>query len=260
MSEEAIKDAVAAIQRGDRRRARRLLGQIVNVDPDNLSAWWYLAAALEDSEQRIHCLKQVLRIQPGHAEAKQVLAQLERRIAQVTPPMGTSRPVVDAYQDRQSDHLLVSKPVEEPESVPESNPLGDVTVAAVSVGVALLAIGIAIVLAVTGRAADFVGSPDIDFQPTLQPLAFGIEACTASEDGSAMLVFINNAPVSIEVLRGAEGAEEALVALEPGEQASVDVENDLRVRYAVKTTAEGYTGSGAFFQVTSGSVCLVPVQ
>ncbi|MBN1121280.1 MAG: tetratricopeptide repeat protein [Anaerolineae bacterium] len=260
MSDEVIKEAVAAIQNGDRRRARRLLGQVVNVEPDNLSAWWYLAAALEDSEQRIHCLKQVLRIQPDHAEAKQVLSQLERRIAQVTPPTGTTRPVVDAYQDKKSDHLLVSKPAAESGAGSESKPLGDVAVAAISMGVALLAIAIAVILAVTGRAADFIGSPDIEFQPTLQPLTFGIEACTTSEDGSTRLVFINNAPIPIEIVRGPEGSEEELISLEPGEQAPVDVDKDLRVRYAVKTTADGYTGSGASFQVSSGSVCLVPVQ
>jgi tetratricopeptide (TPR) repeat protein len=260
MSDDVIKEAVEAIQKGDRRRARRLLGQVVNADPDNLSAWWYLAAALEDSEQRIHCLKQVLRIQPDHAEAKQVLSQLERRIAQVTPPTGTTRPVADAYQDRLSDHLLVSKPESESELESESKPLGDVTVAAISIGVALLAIAIAVVLALTGHAADFIGSPEIDLQPTLQSLTFGIEACTTSEDGSTMLVFNNNSPVPIEIYRGAEGAEEKLASLEPGEQAPVDVENELRVRYAVKTTADGYTGGGAFFQVSPGSVCLVPVQ
>jgi len=260
MSDETIQEAVTAITNGDRRRARRLLGQIVNTDPDNLSAWWYLAAALEDSEQRIHCLRQVLRIQPDHAEAKKVLSQLERRVAQVTPPQGTMRPVVDAYQDQQADHLRVKEPEKEGESGEENSPLGDVTVAGISVGVALLAIVIAVILAVTGQAADFIGSPEVDLEPTSMPLTFGIEACAASEDGSAMLVFINNAPVSIEILRGAEGEEESLLELDPGDQASVDVENGLRIRYAVKTTADGYSGGGAYFQVTSGSVCLVPIQ
>ncbi len=264
MSDARLQMAVEALQTGDRRRARRLLGQVVNDDPDNVLAWWYLTAALDDNEQRVKCLRQVLRLQPDHEEAHRMLARLERHVAQVTPPDGVPRPVMETRENTQGDLVAIS---EEEIAIDASastasnrRRLSDAAVASVAVIIALLAIVGTAFLVWTGSATNLLGIHGPSLEPTLRPLTFGVEACVTVDDGTTTLVFINNTGVIIDILQGPQGEEQLLFTLGPDAQAMVEPPPDVEVRYAVSTRAEGVIGSGAVFRVGRGSTCRVPIQ
>jgi hypothetical protein len=257
MTNDRLRDGIEAMQAGDRRRARRLLGQAVNEDPNNVAAWWYLAAALEDTEQRVHSLRQVLRLQPDHEEARRILSQLERRVAQVTPAEGTPRPVLDTHQDTHGDLVVV--PGEEPPPARRAR-ASDTMVAGMAVGLALASILVTVILMWTGVIGGVPGGSGPGVEPTLRPLVFDIPACSVSDSDEAVIVFINNSPVLIEMLRGEPGEEEFVVALAPGAQSTVETPAGVPVRYYASTQAEGYTGGGARIEVPAGNACRVPIR
>lgn len=255
MSDELLKAGVKALRSGDKREARRLFGQLVNDEPDDVAAWWYLAATLDDGEQKVHCLRQVLRLRPDHEEAQQMLTKLKPHITRATPPLGTEPPVIYEAQD-EDDTLAVV-----PDEGDESAPVEDLTVAIVAVLIALAAIVGTVILVWTGGASKVLGIRDPQLEPTLRQLIFDVPACAMTGDETAAIVFINNTGVAIDVLRGPQGEEEHLLTLEPGEQGLVEVlRPDALVRYAVATQAEGVTGGGVIIEVPSNSTCRVPVK
>ncbi len=262
-SEKRLETGIAALRSGDRRRARRLLGQVVHDDPDNAAAWWFLAAVLDDPEQRVRCLREVLRLQPGHAEARQLLARLERRIAQVTPPRGIERPVLDARENTQGDLIPVPDepdPSQRDSTLGEGRNGGDVTAAATVILVALGAILAAIILAWTGAAPGLLGVREPGPEPTDRPLVIGVPACAATAEEKTILVFINNTGVIVDVYRGVAESGERVLTLAPGSQGGVEAEPGLLVRYAVATEAVGFASSSALIEVPQGSMCRVPLE
>lgn len=84
-----LQEAIRAIKAGDVDRGRRLLLQIVKVDPENERAWLWLASSVE-GERRAHCLERVLAINPANAPARRELEKLRTRQA---PPQPASAAV-----------------------------------------------------------------------------------------------------------------------------------------------------------------------
>lgn len=70
-----LQQAMSAIKAGDWDSGRRVLVKILNTDPDNETAWLWLAAAVEGDRRR-HCLEQVLRINPNSQAAQKGLEEL----------------------------------------------------------------------------------------------------------------------------------------------------------------------------------------
>nr|MBN1228183.1 hypothetical protein [Anaerolineae bacterium] len=200
MTEDRLKAGVEALRTGDRRKARRLLGQVVNEDPDNPTAWWYLAAVLETTEQKIHSLQQVLRLHPDHEQARQLLERLEKRQVK-TRPAHTLPPVVDAAPDQHGE-LAIPKPDELGDMEPAQH-VSDSVVAVIAVSIALLAILLTALLAWSGIGAGFLGiQQGPDPEPTRPPLVFDTPACSLISSELARIVFINNSGVDVEILVG----------------------------------------------------------
>ena len=84
---ELTQKGINALKAGDRATARRLLAAAVKQDPNDAQAWLWLTGALDKDDERIACLRQVLRIDPTNPAAARGLAQiLERRApAKVEP-------------------------------------------------------------------------------------------------------------------------------------------------------------------------------
>lgn len=74
--EQKLRDGIAAVQRGDKATARRLLEQVVQQDNRNELAWMWLASCVNTSTERRECLERVLDINPNNTRAKEALAQL----------------------------------------------------------------------------------------------------------------------------------------------------------------------------------------
>lgn len=260
MSEDMLQEAVEAMKGGDRRRASRLLGQVVAGDPGNLAAWWYLAAVLEDAEQRIKCLQQVLRLRPDHAEARRLIALLERQRAQVTPAYGVARPVLEADPNTLGDLMVVRDEAGPMAPARRRSSPRDVIVAGSAVLIALLAVMITVALVWTGAAATVLDVHGQRPEPSLRVLNIGVPDCAATGERGATLVFANNTGVVIDVFQGEAGAEVFLFTLGPDAQGSVEAEPSTATRYAVTTKATGMTGSGALIELPRGSRCRVLVQ
>lgn len=261
MGNEQLREAIKALQSGDKREARRLLGIVLRSEPDNVPAWWYLAEALDDPEQKSHCLRQVLRLHPNHAEARRKLGEIERRSVRVTPPDGLVRPVFEA-EDR-GGRLIVPGADEGYLPITKGHPNRSSVVpfaVVVAASVALVMLLGAIVFFRSGILQNWPGVREPEAPATPRLLVFDVQYCTTDGQSGTTLEFINNAEVTLEVLQGQPGQEVHLLTLGPGEQASVDVEPGLQLRYAAHTDAPGYAGGGAIIEVPEGGNCQVPIE
>jgi hypothetical protein len=76
MADLKMKQAVDLYKSGDKKKAMKLLAEIVRSEPENTSAWYELALCVEDPERKEYCLKKVLKINPNHQEARQLLISM----------------------------------------------------------------------------------------------------------------------------------------------------------------------------------------
>ena len=74
MQKAHLKDAVTAINQGDKDKARMVLRTILLQNPRNEQAWMLLAGLVEKREQVDDCLEQVLRINPQNETAQRALS------------------------------------------------------------------------------------------------------------------------------------------------------------------------------------------
>lgn len=86
---DRLQEGIAAFQAGDRERARLIFEEIVRFEPENDTAWYYLAAAQTDFNLRRQYLERVLQINPQHQRAREVL---ERMPASVSTGTVTDQP------------------------------------------------------------------------------------------------------------------------------------------------------------------------
>lgn len=72
--EEAMfQEARTAINQGELAHARDLLTRLIKLNPRAAGYWIYLSAAVETRRERIFCLKEALRVEPGNPAALQAL-------------------------------------------------------------------------------------------------------------------------------------------------------------------------------------------
>jgi Bacterial PH domain len=71
--EELIQQGVQAYKSGNREAARKLLIAAVRQYPESEQAWGWMFNVCNTDQERIHCLNQVLRINPSNEKAKQLL-------------------------------------------------------------------------------------------------------------------------------------------------------------------------------------------
>jgi len=89
-AQQLLKQGIAASQAGQSQDARRLLRQVVGLDPDNESAWLWLSGAVDSLSERQHCLEQVLRLNPDNPHARAGLTWIEQHLIQTSAPAQTS--------------------------------------------------------------------------------------------------------------------------------------------------------------------------
>lgn len=81
-----IQDAVSAIKAGNKATGRKLLEQAIQSNPQNETAWLWLAVVQENPARKKECLQRALKINPNNATAKQGLAQLEMAEINIEEP------------------------------------------------------------------------------------------------------------------------------------------------------------------------------
>ncbi len=79
MSLDRLTEAQLAMQRGERNRARKLLGQVLLSDQHNEQAWLMMARLVDTEQQVIDCLEWALKINPHNTSARVALIALKRK-------------------------------------------------------------------------------------------------------------------------------------------------------------------------------------
>ena len=71
-----LHEAVDAIRRGQRARARDLLTRLLRADQKNPQYWLWMSSVVESSNEQIYCLNSVLKADPHNQSARQGLVLL----------------------------------------------------------------------------------------------------------------------------------------------------------------------------------------
>ncbi len=90
--ESLIQEGIAASKSGDKRRAKQLLTQVVQIDPKSERAWLWLSDAVADVGFRRLCLEKVLAINPNNVTAQLGLKALDAPPAVVALPAEAAPP------------------------------------------------------------------------------------------------------------------------------------------------------------------------
>ena len=77
VTENALQLGIAAFNAGEKENARFYLLKAVRDEPNNEQAWGWLSNTAETKDERIHCLQQVLRINPKNSAVEKMLKELE---------------------------------------------------------------------------------------------------------------------------------------------------------------------------------------
>lgn len=73
---EQLREAASLIKQGRKREAGQIVQTILQMDKENAQAWWLMANLLDEESKVISCLERVLKIQPEHTGAQELLARL----------------------------------------------------------------------------------------------------------------------------------------------------------------------------------------
>jgi tetratricopeptide (TPR) repeat protein len=71
-----LKQAIQAIRSGKNVQGRDLLAQVLRQTPQDPEAWLWMSAVVRSEKERIYCLQQVLKYDPGNLTAKRGLTSL----------------------------------------------------------------------------------------------------------------------------------------------------------------------------------------
>jgi WD40 repeat protein len=72
---DALQQAIVAVKTGERQRARQILSEILQAEPENPLAWIWLSRAVTTAEQRRACLDRALALNPAGPEVQQALLE-----------------------------------------------------------------------------------------------------------------------------------------------------------------------------------------
>ena len=76
LSQAMFQDALEALKRGDKPRARELLTRLLKTDQNNVAYWVWLSAAVDNTKERIYCLQTAYKLDPENSTAKRGLVLL----------------------------------------------------------------------------------------------------------------------------------------------------------------------------------------
>ncbi len=108
MTDNLTLQAITILKSGNKQKARELFASAIKQNPDNELAWSWVFTLVDTDEQRIHCLKEVIRIKSSNIQARQALDKLEAKYLQ--------SPDFEDYirMDRKTEIPHVSVKVENP--------------------------------------------------------------------------------------------------------------------------------------------------
>ncbi len=96
-----LRDAAEFLKAGQKKEARRVLREALELDRNNVATWELLWRATYNVKEELHCLNRILAIDPNHISAKQRLAVLQ------SVSGGSTRQPVSRKKRRESVILLL---------------------------------------------------------------------------------------------------------------------------------------------------------
>jgi len=84
--DDLLQQGITAYRAGKRNEARKNFITVVKQSPDSERAWGWMNNVCDTDQERMHCLKQILRINPKNEKAQQLLNQL------LAPPLTSNTP------------------------------------------------------------------------------------------------------------------------------------------------------------------------
>jgi hypothetical protein len=261
MTNDKLQMGVKALRSGNKREARRLLGAAVKENADNAAAWWYLAKTLDDKPQIVHCLKQVLRLEPHHDEARTELERLSRGLGKATTSGNFSRPVLDTTPDGAGLAIAEDFPVAQPRTARASSEISGRLWIAIGLAAITLAIGVVVVILIlVGLGSNSPGLRTATTVPTPRSLTISVENCASATANQAELQVINSTESSVDVYQGVVGEEVYLVSLPPGASDIVQLTPDTQIRISVRSTSSEVHSSGLIVEIPAGNSCQMPIK
>jgi tetratricopeptide (TPR) repeat protein len=206
-----FQDAVNALRRGDKPRAKELLTLLLKTDQNNPTYWIWLSASVDANKERIYCLQTALKLDPENSIAKRGLILLGALSPDETiQPFPMNRP--RAWEEK----LLLSheKPKERGVRVAMRSPLVRLG------GLAIIGIGLCVVIyfgvilprwGVADAAPTNTPGPSPTFTAT--PTIFGATAIPTQ---------VFNGPTPLSAFLNATYTPTALYVNTPRSAASVD--------------------------------------
>jgi hypothetical protein len=103
--DDLIKQGALAAKAGDINTARRLLAQAIKQSPNDERAWGWLYNVCKTDQERISCLKQMIRINPKNEKAAPLLDQLTSMDFPLELP--PSQNTLDTLKEHQTSSELI---------------------------------------------------------------------------------------------------------------------------------------------------------
>ena len=98
MKNQSVKQGIQIFKAGDKEKARLIFKEAIQTDPNNETAWFWLAATYKKKSNQIKCLKKLLAINPQHQAAREQLARL---LGKKLPPPPVKPQTASAVQVEQ---------------------------------------------------------------------------------------------------------------------------------------------------------------
>jgi len=76
MVEDFLAQGIAAVKAGNKQEARRLLDTAIRAAPNDVRAWGWFYNVCENDDERLRCVREILRIEPNNDNAKQKYDEL----------------------------------------------------------------------------------------------------------------------------------------------------------------------------------------
>ena len=71
MADDYLAQGIAAVKAGKKQEARRLLDAAIRTAPNDVRTWGWFYNVCENDNERLRCVKEILRIEPNNEKAKQ---------------------------------------------------------------------------------------------------------------------------------------------------------------------------------------------
>ncbi len=82
-----LQDAIEALRRGEKARAKDILTRLIKANPQEATYWVWMSASVDSTKERIYCLQTALKIDPGNGTAARGL-----RLFGALPPDDSIKP------------------------------------------------------------------------------------------------------------------------------------------------------------------------